>query len=308
MTCNLNNEPLEYLKLIIVLLIAVLCSVLFVAFMVMKKKEKNTKLVKSESVDKKNEKIISSEKVSDNNNLLVTTTTTTNSMSTDSSGAVIRAALNHLQIISIISRFEFNWPVTVSNFFAVGDAIGSASIVNNNFNLNVFETSVKCLLYLSWLPAPFNELVVNIFILLVNAGVIILYWSVVSKCGKGSKAADAWYNIKLSIMTLCYLMYSKILTAFLQLFSCTTFNSTFSTPRLEGALDVKCSFRDPVYSKYMSSIGFTTLLYIFGLPLVSFIIILRSNRDDKNVLSTYGFLYGGIVYLYIYIYVYVYII
>jgi len=160
------------------------------------------------------------------------------------------------------------------------------------------------LLYLSWLPAPFNELVVNIFILSVNTGVIILYWSVVSKCGKGSKAADAWYNIKLSIMTLCYLMYSKILTAFLQLFSCTTFNSTFSTPRLEGALDVKCSFQDPVYSKYMSSIGFPILLYIFGLPLVSFIIILRSNRGDKNVLSAYGFLYGGIVYIYMYMYIY----
>jgi hypothetical protein len=140
------------------------------------------------------------------------------------SGSVLqRAALNHLQIIGLLGRFNFKWSAPVKIFFSSTEGISAASVTSgfDAFPTISVDASIKCLLYSPSLPYPANEMLVNIYNLGLTAVTVLLFWLI---AGKGR---PKWSNVMISLIVLFYMSYSKILRSIFQS-SLTAPNSTLS--------------------------------------------------------------------------------
>jgi hypothetical protein len=98
--------------------------------------------------------------------------------SSPNSSLLFRSVLSHLQITGIFSKFNFQWPSLVQGMYNMSDSVSSASLLSVASDMDIMrllESSYKCLLYIPSVPIPFNELLVNVYILGVNVIFTILY-------------------------------------------------------------------------------------------------------------------------------------
>ena len=207
------------------------------------------------------------------------------------SSVALRAALSHFQILGFIGRFDFKWPPIIASLFSVSDLIGSASIGTSlGFSIDVFDAAPKCRLrFVDDLLLPHNELLVSFFFLAVIAIVSSAFMVVIRFRSQYPLRA-----IAVTLITLCYMMYSNLLRSFFQLFSCTTLGGNFNIPKLNGALNHLCSLTlDPTYALYTAAIGIPAGLFLLCLPVLSFLTLRSADRTSDYTSHVYGFLFNG---------------
>ena len=104
-------------------------------------------------------------------------------------------------------------------------------------------------------------------------------------------------KILISLITLFYLAYSKILRDLFQLFDCSPVGTHFFPERrLRGALNVECDLHsDETYRNYILGLALPVFL-LFILPLLSLLAIRKLktvDRESDEVYKVYGLGYDG---------------
>ena len=140
------------------------------------------------------------------------------SSSTPAVSVLQRSALNHLQILGLLGRFNFKWPQSVKSFFHVSEGASSLS-VTSNLQMVSLDESIKCGLYLGDVPLPMNEMIVDAIALLITVVVVLIFWGI-RMWYKKQDPKKVMNKILISLITLFYLAYSKILRDLFQLFDC----------------------------------------------------------------------------------------
>ena len=208
-----------------------------------------------------------------------------------SSASVLqRAALNHLQIIGLLGRFNFKWSAPVKTFFSSTESLAAASVTSGFDIFSAFsvDESIKCLLYSPSLPYPANEMLVNMYNLGATTVTVLLFWLI---AGRGRPNLR---NVMISLIVLLYMSYSKILRSLFQLFDCTKLDGFFAELRLQGALDVECSMEDVTYRTSMLTLAAPiTVMYLVPSPFLALWKLNRSDRGEDKTITVYGFLYSG---------------
>jgi hypothetical protein len=268
---------------VLMMALAFLSGCGFLAFLVKKKIDSAQKLLATRNS--------ASQYAQVNGNVTVAGTNEEGQIRGKSSTSVLqRAALNHLQIIGLLGRFNFRWSTPVKTFFSSTESLSAASVTSG---FDVFSTvsvdgSIKCLLYSTSMPYPSNEMLVNVYNLGLMTLTVLIFWLI---AGKGKPKAS---NVMISLIVLFYMSYSKILRSFFQLFDCTNLNGFFAELRLQGALDVKCSLEDDRYRTSLLILALpVTLLYLVPLPLLALWKLNRSDKGADHIVTVYGFLYAG---------------
>ena len=102
-------------------------------------------------------------------------------------------------------------------------------------------------------------------------------------------------KILVSIITLFYLAYSKILRDLFQMFDCSQVNGHIKQRLLRGALNIQCDImKDGEYRFYVLSLALPVLVFfIMPLPLLAIQKLRNVDRASDAVYKVYGFLYDG---------------
>jgi hypothetical protein len=203
-----------------------------------------------------------------------------------------RSAVNHLQILGLLGRLNFQWPSLVRTLFRVAEGATSLSVLSS-LQMVSLDESIKCGLYSSSTPLPMNEMIVDTVSLLITAAIVLLFWAI-RMCYKQQERTKVFRKIVISLITLFYLSYSKILRDLFQLFDCAPVSPLLPERRLRGALDVVCDLSNKEYRYYIFALALPViLLLLIPLPVVSFMTLRKADRASDDVYKVYGFLYDG---------------
>jgi len=202
---------------------------------------------------------------------------------------LIKIFLNYVQLVSIVSSFDFEWPSQVTGLFSVQSKVSSSSST-------VF--SVDCFLPSSGTIRPFFSKLLFIslspfFLILISLGV----WFIIFKVKKWTD----WTRLKSNVTTTCVVILFMIHTTLVQTsilgFRCTNIGDASGSKTeyyLAQDLEVECW-------------GSTHLFWVFAVALPAFIVwglgipffayrILKKNQlnlESNEFKSKYGFLYDG---------------
>ena len=142
---------------------------------------------------------------------------------------LMKVAINHLQVLTIVGQFPFSWPNFVTRMFDVSNSASSGGGASINFGgglkcLSIYFNSIN-------IPLPVRQLISDLLIYVIYGLLICLVWVFLKK-GKERERA-----IFVSFVVLSFNTYPSFVRDFFQLFSCLNFNTGDGTTRLVGALD-----------------------------------------------------------------------
>lgn len=207
------------------------------------------------------------------------------SEATKSKSVIQRLAFSHLQVLSIVGKFDFVWPEAVRNMFGVSETVSS---VGTSIGVG---GGLKCLANsVSSLPLPFSMALFYCTSLIVGALGVVGFWQGIKKFRKKDTVKD---HTTVSLIVLVFLMYSSIVSSFFKLFSCTSYKEDGDQLRLSGDLDVLCygSYHVTLLIVIGAPVG---LFFVIGLPLFAYIKLRSSVKNgtlhSMEVMPTYGFL------------------
>jgi hypothetical protein len=237
-----------------------------------------------------------------------------------SNSVLQRLALSHLQVISILGRFDFKWPVFIQTMFKVSATASSVGSVASGFNLS---QSMQCQVYNMNLPAPVNSLLALFYQLGITVAAIFLYFFVMlcfggkkkkeettlSQSKKNTSDLSIKQSLGISLVFAMYMMHSNITSLFFQLFSCVPIELV-KHRRLQGALDVVC-YSWESHLKVILPLAIVGCVFTVIVPVLSWN-YLRQHRSrlrvalneeevkkEKEIMIVWGLLYDGYRYVYI---------
>ena len=155
-------------------------------------------------------------------------------------------------------------------------------------------------------PIPVNDTIFNVAVLLIFYVLIIIFWSVVFWCRRSEggrvKKGERNQRITISILIFTFLIFSRVVKSFFQLFSCSNFEGDDEI-RLQSALDVIC------YSKYhlfwIVTVGLPTFVLLVILPGLAIrkVYLYKQQELLSSVesLETYGYVFVNTLTHFIYI-------
>ena len=219
---------------------------------------------------------------------------------------VQRIFLSHIQVLGILSHFQFHYPPGVQSLFTISQFAstgGFGSQVSYSSILSSVSGGMECLFYSPSIPFPFNDLMVTSFLFLTAVCLIILFWSIVHLYKMAKKRNDDLKQLKkvtrqkiiICIIVLTFMFYNKIMTSFFQLFCCTSYDNS-NVYRLVLDPDVICFSKE--HYGWIVIVGLPCfIVLIVGLPFIGIYKLYSLHKRNKMIesyaSSTYGFLYDG---------------
>ena len=207
-----------------------------------------------------------------------------------------RLILNHLQVLSIVGNFSFNWPSPVQSLYSLSTSISSLGSLTT-------VGSIRCLFDSLAVPPPMQDMVLVVVAYISAVVLILCFWLSRMKLKPlilrrpVSSTATTLEKIMISVIVLTFLMYSSILRTFFALFACVTYTGDGQS-RLSGSLETICYSAS--HMNWIIGLGLPTFfVLIVGLPFLACLRVYREHRlnklTDPDNISTIGFLYDGYV-------------
>jgi hypothetical protein len=189
----------------------------------------------------------------------------------------LKLLLNYVQLASLVTSFDLNWPRYFRDLFKVQKQSGNFNLYNYTlFCIYTYETTYKSAVILSVLPVASFLFTLSI-------------WSLVNAVKQVQNLKD---KVIASLTASIFLLHGTITESMLNLFDC--FEIETGEYWLSGETDVRCWTTEHKF--YMFAVALPTLLvWSVGLPLLSFS-ILACKRRKLNQLENklrFGFLYNG---------------
>ena len=198
---------------------------------------------------------------------------------------LIKILMNYIQIISIVTSFNFEWPDFAMQYLKIQETAGSLSQQSFSFDCFIAEKYGR-----SNSQVYFDKLLLY----LMMPGVIILVclfcWSVVGLIRLDSKYIKNHFVG--SVVIILFILHSIIVKISLAPFSCTEIAQ--GEYWLNDDMSIRCWEGDHLlYTLAVALPGI--LLWVFLIPITGIIIIFknRQNFEELSIKQRYGFVTSG---------------
>ena len=153
---------------------------------------------------------------------------------------------------------------------------------------------IPCLFFDPNIPLPLNDALFHFAFLMLGYLLICTFWYFVymyrTSKGLGSRQ-ERNKRILVSILIFSFMIYSKIVKVFFQLFSCSKFDGD-NKQRLQGALDVICYSSE--HLKWILWVGLPLGVVLLLLPVMAVRKIYFMHKEElltsSESLETYGYI------------------
>ena len=219
-------------------------------------------------------------------------------------GVVQRLALSHLQVISLVGKFNLQWPAGVSKGFETASSVSTLSPFGAQFG-----GGMDCTFRSDGMMYPLFGIVSSIASLVLSVLIVVVYWlfihPVFAKCCKKaemgvesttaeSTTAESSRSVKMliSLISLWYMMYSSCASAAFSMLSCEHYPG--EDGRLRNALDLKCWSSEHTFLVTTIVVPFVVFVVI-GFPLLAMGILYKNRHllNSEVIVERYGFLFKG---------------